>query len=283
MKKEDLYFEFIMMKKTRKQISQEYNLSLNQIQYLLTKYHLLKDINKSNKVKQTKQKKFNKSIIITNKDLLYQEFITNNKTRKQIALENNVSEALIKKQLRLYSIKKPSSLYHVNTVNACKDKQTSIKSKREQTMKKRYGVINYTTHPDFLKKARLSLDKHHTWTVSKAEDQIHQLLVQKFLNVKRQYRSEKYPFNCDFYIPEKDLYIEYQGTWLHGSKPYDSKDKDCIQLISEWKNKNTVYYMHAIEVYTLRDTVKRQTAKENNLNWIEFFDIKDFMEWYNEQ
>ena len=30
-----------------------------------------------------------------------------------------------------------------------------------------------------------------------------------------------------------------------------------------------------------KDPLKRKTAKENNLNWIEFFSMKEFENWYN--
>ena len=40
-------------------------------------------------------------------------------------------------------------------------------------------------------------------------------------------------------------------------------------------------YKNAIKIYTISYPLKRQTAKENNLNWIEFFNMKEFEEWYN--
>jgi len=45
---------------------------------------------------------------------------------------------------------------------------------------------------------------------SQPEEDSYELLVDKFgySEVIRQYRSEKYPFFCDFYIPCLDLYIE---------------------------------------------------------------------------
>lgn len=117
------------------------------------------------------------------------------------------------------------------------------------------------------------------------------MLLNKFNQVKRQYSSEKYPFACDFYIPELDLYIEYQGTWTHGKEPYDRTNKEHINIIKIWKNKakennfkqiRKNYYLNAIQVWTIRDPLKRQIAKENSLNWIEFFSMDQFMEWYNQ-
>ena len=38
-------------------------------------------------------------------------------------------------------------------------------------------------------------------------------------------------------------------------------------------------YINAIEVFTKLDVKKRNWAKENNLNWIEFFNLNQFIEW----
>ena len=95
-----------------------------------------------------------------------------------------------------------------------------------------------------------------------------------------QYKSEKYPFNCDFYIPERELYIEFQWTWTHGKHPFSESQED-LEILTKWKLKNTEYYNNAIEVWTKRDVLKRQTAIQNNLNWLEFFTFEDFSQWYN--
>ena len=94
-----------------------------------------------------------------------------------------------------------------------------------------------------------------------------------------------YPFQCDFYIPEKDLYIEYQGSWTHGFKPYEQKNLDCIAQLNRWKEKinSSSYYQNAIKVWTKTDPLKRKVAKENGLNWIEFFTMNEFVQWYNKQ
>lgn len=105
-------------------------------------------------------------------------------------------------------------------------------------------------------------------------------LSKKFIVIP-QYKSELYPFNCDFYISDIDLYMEYQGHWTHGKKPYDPNSKNDLKIIEEWKNKNSKFYKHAIEIWSKRDVEKRNLAKENNLNWIEFFNKEEFDRWYN--
>ena len=182
----------------------------------------------------------------------------------------------------------------------------SVKEKIKQTNLKKYGVEFYTQTDEFIKhnydiqdimvkKRQNTMRKNKTFWKSKEENEIYELLIQKYSNVIRQYVSDFYPFPCDFYIPEKDLYIEYQGFWVHGPKtfrynnktyychkPYNPLDLVHQEIIKFWKNKNTNQYNGAINVWTVRDPLKRKTAKDNGLNWIEFFTMKEFMNWYNQ-
>ena len=165
-----------------------------------------------------------------------------------------------------------------------------IKEKRANTIKEKYGVDYYSQTEEYHTKQYNTKKKNNSFNISKTENIIYQKLLEKYINTTNQYRSELYPFDCDFYIPELDLYIEYNGNWTHGFKPYNPEDKECIELVNKWKEKaneinfkgNTKnYYLNAIETWTIRDLLKRQTAKDNNLNWIEFFNMEEFMRWYN--
>lgn len=127
--------------------------------------------------------------------------------------------------------------------------------------------------------------KNGTFNISKPEQEILKKLKLKFEEVKYQYKSMEYPFECDFYIPMLKLYIEYQGMWVHGKKPYDKNDLECIENLIQWKQKinSSSFYKKAIKVWTVQDPLKRETARRNKLNWIEFFNINQFNEWYNKQ
>lgn len=138
-------------------------------------------------------------------------------------------------------------------------------------------------------KIYLTKKQNNSLGKSKQEDEIYIKLCSKFEKVIRQYKSEKYPFACDFYIPDKNLYIEYQGTWMHGKHPFDNKNKNDLQTLNNWRNKaNELNFKHkaktqftyAIKVWTEQDILKRKTAKDNNLNWIEFFNLKQFNKWF---
>lgn len=85
--------------------------------------------------------------------------------------------------------------------------------------------------------------------------------------VKREYKEKRYPSRCDFYIPHVDLFIEYQGNWTHGGRPFTGSEADIVKL-DKWKllSKSKSYYKSAIHDWTVADVRKREIAKANNLN-----------------
>ena len=127
--------------------------------------------------------------------------------------------------------------------------------------------------------------KNNSFNISKGEDKLYQILCEKYgtENVIRQYYSNIYPFVCDFYIKSEKLYIEYQGNWTHGKHPFDETNPDDLKTLQLWKDKSMEvnfkgkqkkYYLNAIYTWTDLDVRKRTIAKQNNLNFIEIFNIK---------
>lgn len=127
--------------------------------------------------------------------------------------------------------------------------------------------------PEVKQKQYETKKQNNSFNTSKIEEQLKDYLISHNINFKTQYKSDLYPFMCDFYFPDKDLYVEIQGCWTHGGKPYNETDQDCITQLELWKSKNTKYYDKAIETWTVRDVNKRNIAKQNNLNLIEIFSI----------
>lgn len=177
------------------------------------------------------------------------------------------------------------------------------KEKYKQTCLERYGTEYYLSSKNYKNlykdekwvinvnnKKYISFKKNNSFTKSSYEDEIYNLLIQRYSNILRQYKSDLYPFPCDFYIPEIDTYIEYQGTWYHGNEPYINSIEQK-EIIKKWEEKSKEInfkgelkssYLNAIQTWTIRDPLKRETAKRNNLNWIEFFNMNEFMDWYNQ-
>lgn len=156
-----------------------------------------------------------------------------------------------------------------------------IKNKCKETNLKRYGVEHILQNKNFVNKAFNTKKVNNNFKTSNVEEKIYELLCKKFNKVERQYISSLYPFHCDFYIVEKDLYIEYQGLWTHGKKPFENTKED-LEVLDIWKEKSktSLFYSSAIENWTIRDSLKRETANKNNLNWLEFFTFEEFLIWY---
>ena len=165
--------------------------------------------------------------------------------------------------------------------------------KHKKTCLEKYGVDSYFKTEEFKKffkesqphiqqKTYETHKKNNSFNISKPENLSYELLKEKFTNVIRQYKSDVYPFACDFYIPELDLYIECNYSWLHGGHPYDNTNEEDKKMIEIWKEKNTPYYNNAIGTWTIRDVNKRNIAKQNNLNYIEFWNLEELKCWlYN--
>ena len=67
------------------------------------------------------------------------------------------------------------------------------------------------------------------------------------------------------------MYLEIQGSWTHGYRPFNPNNKDDQLQLLEWQSKNNEFYNSAIKTWTIRDVLKRETAKKNNLNYLEVF------------
>lgn len=169
-----------------------------------------------------------------------------------------------------------------------------IKQNKEQISNSKKGVIlrKYGSIENFKKLEYQTKKQNNSFNRSNPEKRILQLLLEKFPDTISQYRSDVYPFNCDFYIPSKDLYIEYQGSWTHGGKPFDKNNPEDLKKLESWKEKSKEinfkgkpkhFYLVTIDVWTIKDPQKRKIAKENNLNYLEFFTEKEFLNWFNQQ
>ena len=141
----------------------------------------------------------------------------------------------------------------------------------------KYGYDNPMKNNVVLQKSIDSKRKHHTFNTSKIEEQFYTYLCSKYTidNINRQYKTNEYPFCCDFYIKPLNLYIEIQGYWAHGSHPFDKTNNDDVHKLEIWKekSKNNLQYEKAINIWTVKDVLKRETAQINNLNYLEIFSI----------
>lgn len=172
-----------------------------------------------------------------------------------------------------------------------------IKDKLKDTMNKHWGDHFTKTkyfkdlykNPDFINKMKEKEYKtkkmNNSLNSSNPENEIYEILLTKFKDIIHPYRSKEYPFNCDFYIPSRNLYIEAHLGWTHNFKPFDKNNVEHIkelELLQE-KAKNSDFYKNKIYTWTDLDVRKVNIAKSNKLNWIVFYKFEDFLNWFENQ
>src|SRR5574344_109488 len=182
----------------------------------------------------------------------------------------------IKNKIKETNLKK----YNVETVlqlpeNRSKAKSLKSLNKRKETYLKKYGVITPLLNLEIKKKRLKTLKEHNTFNSSKIEIVIQNLLDSLKIKYISEYFSDEYPYCCDFYLPDLKIYLEIQGSWVHGDHPYSEnlkEDLDRKKLLEELSKKNfSEYYKNAINIWTVTDVNKRNIAKKNNLKYAELF------------
>ena len=156
---------------------------------------------------------------------------------------------------------------------------SEIQEKVKDTCIEKYGVEYPMQLPEVRAKAYNTKRENGTFNTSKTEDDTYKILKDMFGEVLRQYSSDTYPYNCDFYIPAYDLYIECNYHWTHQDHIYDGMDKADKELVESMHNKCSKYYDNAIYTWTIRDKEKYDVAIKNKLNYIVFYSFNQFQHW----
>lgn len=167
------------------------------------------------------------------------------------------------------------------------------KQKSKAMLLERYGVDHYSKTEKFKKNYTANAAEYKikefktkklngTCRTSKPEEAYYKTLVDKYgeANVIRQYREERYPYHCDFYIVPKDLFIELNLNWTHGAHPFDKENSTDLATLAEWQEraKTSKYYESAITTWTVRDPAKMAAAKTNKLNYIMYYTESELFE-----
>ena len=154
---------------------------------------------------------------------------------------------------------------------------------RRATCMLRYGVSNYTQTEDarstqsakmldpvYQSRVIEAKKSNGTLNSSSVEEKIQSLLVAYFgdNDVSTQYRDERYPFACDFYVESRDLFVEVNGLWTHGPHWFNALSNDDLALKLEWESKSSAYYAAAVEQWCVRDVEKRRAAVDHELNYL---------------
>ena len=204
------------------------------------------------KIKETNIKRYGVEWSAQNKEI--NQKTINTQIKKYGGVFN--PEKVKKTNIEKYGVEKPFM---------SSDIQNKIRDKKDIILQK----VNNT------KRINGTFNSSSTEKVSKT------LLIEKFGidNVIEQYKSDLYPFYCDFYIKNLDLYIECNYHWTHGGHIFNKDNNDDIEKLNKWKQKNTKFYNNAIDVWTKRDQLKIKTAKDNNLNYKTFYSLDELKQY----
>lgn len=251
-------------------------------QTILEKYgvsHPCKSEIIKNKIFETNQKKIGCKMPLQNKQCkqkqrqtCYQKYGTDNPRKNKEVVEKGKQTCLKK-----YGTDNPS-------------KNSTVKQKIRESLKKKTGYYYNFQRPEVIQKSHsieimdkkdATKRKNGTFNTSKLENKIYSLLNSK-TNIIRNYKNDKYPYRCDFYLPSYDLYIELNFHWTHGYKPFDSTNLDCLSQLKNWKEKSKTsnFYKAAIDTWTRRDVQKLNQLKQNNMKYEIFYTEKEFLNWF---
>jgi hypothetical protein len=166
-----------------------------------------------------------------------------------------------------------------NYNNTEKARKTNLEKYGVDCVLKRDDVVKLKNSEEIKKKQYNTKKKNNTFNSSKPEKELEIKLRKIFPDLKTQYKSDVYHFDCDYYVPSLDLYIEYNGTWTHGGHFFNENSQEDLDKLEKWKNKNTRYYNSAIKTWTERDILKLETAIKNHLNYVVWFNQEQAYEW----
>lgn len=174
-----------------------------------------------------------------------------------------------------------------------------FKNNLKNHLQEKFNADCYTKSQDYQNKKYLIKQKEHDTKKkngifgkrSKAEIYCFELLKTKFSDAEHSYMNyKKYPFNCDAYIPSKDLFIEFHFSQYHHFEPFNQNNIGHLSELSRIRYiiNNPFYtenykkeYKEILKTWTNSDILKLQTFKNNNLNYKIFYTKKQFMDWFN--
>lgn len=177
---------------------------------------------------------------------------------------------------------KETSIVKYGVDNPAKSKE--IQDKMKTTCLERYGVDNIWKDRDSRLKAkkRSQQSMHKNGNRSSLEDLLEQFFIDNNINYQSEYNKDKrYPYFCDFYLPDFDLFVEINGYWTHQCHWFDENNLNDIKKLEELieKSKEHSLYKTCIRVWTQSDVEKRNCAKNNKLNYVVLWNKQDIINW----
>lgn len=194
--------------------------------------------------------------------------------------DKNIQEKRIKSCVKKYGGKCPMSGKEVKdkTKNIFLQKYGNhpsklewMKEKKKSTCLKKYGVDSFSKTDKFkqsvdwaevARKGLATRSRQGNVNISKIEIKFHQFLLQNFGKVDTQVPIREW--NLDFYLPELEIYIQFDGNYWHG----------LDVTVEQLQVKNTKISKSIIKTKE-RDLIREQWFLENKIKLVRVVE-KDF-------
>jgi hypothetical protein len=213
----------------------------------------------------------------------YDYYIVQNHKQEECAEYFGVSVSQILTYTRKYKIFKSPELFGSFAAENNRQRWANYSDEQRQSIADKIAatLINKPEEEKQLIQESINQTKREnkTFSTSTQEDKFYEQLLQIFdtEDICRQYNSERYPFNCDFYIKPLDLFIELNLFSSHGKEPFDATKENHQKRLKQLHGRLALgkeMYQDMIEVWTVRDPLKFKTAAENNLNYVALYNEK---------
>lgn len=276
---------------SRREVSQEYNLTQQGLQSVLNEFNLKvpKEI-RNKKRKETCLEKYGcESVTQTEyfKEKSKQTSLAHfgyehpNQNKNQI---NKIKQTKLKRYGNCNYNNMPKNLE--TRSNQSDEYKQSVIDKRKQTCIEKYGGNSPASSEEVRRKMEnttfIRYGKRHIppKKFSKQANKLYNHLCKIFgeddiiteYNDPRYSRQDGYQYNCDFYVISEDLFIELNHYMSHGSEPFDENNEQHLQLLERCKtNPRYKYESEMVKVWAGSDVEKRKIAEKNNLNYITIY------------
>lgn len=164
------------------------------------------------------------------------------------------------------------------------EQRESYHKKMSESAKKNRQTITQEEYSKRAEKGHATRKKNKTTNTSSSEDAAYLVLLRYFPDVIRWYIDvNRYPYECDFYIPSIDCFVECNYHYTHGPHPFNPNSQHDIALLEKIRKKQKLLkngkknsYCVYEDVWTKRDVEKIKVAKENGLKYYAVYSEEEF-------
>lgn len=263
--KNKLYDDYVVNKLLMKDICTKYNIA---------QYSLKAILHNLNYSRENLRK-----IEYPDKNTVYTDYIVNRMSIKNISLKYNISEPVCRKMLKHYNLVKSSKQVHLDLQHTIRTNKIKTNPKYPKynifinildsdlktgqklfienfsgmTVSQISEVTGYTNTAVYPIIHKLDLDDYVYFTpnVSNAELEIRKIIDDLNLQYITNDRNIIAPSELDIYIPEKNIAIEYNGTFWHSNF---KKDKDYHKNKTQKCDEHKIHLIHIYEYDWLKNS-----------------------------